>query len=64
MTVSGGILQLTGALTSRFSPLAPDLYQGRDGYFAGEKLRVVRDGRSIAHLNLATFVLTREPYGP
>jgi CubicO group peptidase (beta-lactamase class C family) len=63
MSVSGGILQLTGALTSRFSALGPDLYQGRDGYFAGEKLRVVREGRHITHVNLATFVLTRTPYG-
>ncbi|TDD20310.1 class A beta-lactamase-related serine hydrolase [Kribbella turkmenica] len=62
MSVSGGILQLTGALTSRFSPLGPDLYQGRDGYFAGEKLRVVRHG-DRTHLNVATFVLTRTPYG-
>jgi CubicO group peptidase (beta-lactamase class C family) len=64
ITVCGGILQLTGGLTSRFSPLAPDLYQGRDGYFAGEKLRVIRNGPTITHLNLATFILTREPYGP
>jgi hypothetical protein len=63
MTVSGGILQLTGGLSSRFSPLAPDLYQGRDGYFAGEKLRVIREGDKIQHLNLATFILTRTPYG-
>jgi CubicO group peptidase (beta-lactamase class C family) len=63
MSVSGGILQLTGALTSRFSALGPDLYQGRDGYFAGEKLRVVRQADEITHLNLATFILTRTPYG-
>jgi hypothetical protein len=63
MTVSAGILQLTGGLSSRFSPLAPDLYQGRDGYFAGENLRVIRDGREIQQLNLATFILTRSPYG-
>lgn len=64
MTVSGCILQLSGALTCRFSPLGPDLYQGRDGYFAGEKLRVVRDDHgSVAELNIATFVLTRAPYG-
>ncbi|GAB2640927.1 serine hydrolase domain-containing protein [Kribbella swartbergensis] len=63
MSVSGGILQLTGALTSRFSPVAPDLYQGRDGYLAGEKLKVIRDGDTISHLNVATFVLTRTPYG-
>ena len=63
MSVTAGILQLSGALTSRFSPLGPDLYRGRDGYFAGEKLRVVRDGDTISHLDLATFILTRSPYG-
>lgn len=63
MSVTAGILQLSGALTSRFSPLGPDLYRGRDGYFAGEKLRVVRDGDTVSHLNLATFILTRTPYG-
>ena len=63
MSVSAGILQLTGGLTTRFSPLAPDLYQGRDGYLAGEKLRVIRKGTTITHLNIATFVLTRTPYG-
>lgn len=64
MVVSGATLQLTGAMTSRFAPLEPDLYRGRDGYFAGEKLRVVRrpDG-TVDHLNLATFTLTRTPYG-
>jgi CubicO group peptidase (beta-lactamase class C family) len=62
MTVSGGILQLIGGLTTRLSPLAPDLYQGRDGYLAGEKLRVVRKGDQT-HLNIATFILTRTPYG-
>lgn len=63
MSVAAGILQLSGAMSSRFSPLGPDLYLGRDGYFAGEKLRVVREGQEISHVNLATFVLTRIPYG-
>jgi hypothetical protein len=63
ISVCGAILQMTGAFTSRFSPLAVDLYQGRDGYVAGERLRVVRDGERITHLDLATFVLTRTPYG-
>ena len=63
MSVTAGILQLSGALTCRFSPLGPDLYRGRDGYFAGEKLRVVRDGEAITHLDVATFTLTRTPYG-
>ncbi|MFD3402493.1 serine hydrolase domain-containing protein [Kribbella sp. NPDC058693] len=63
ISVSAGILQLSGGLTTRLSPLGPDVYQGRDGYLAGEKLRVVRDGDSISHLDIATFVLTRTPYG-
>jgi len=63
ISVSAAILQLTGGLTTRLSPLGPDLYQGRDGYLAGEKLRVIRDGDAISHLNVATFVLTRTPYG-
>lgn len=36
---------------------------GLNGYYAGERLRVVRraDG-SVSHLDLASFVFTREPY--
>ncbi|MFI5692512.1 serine hydrolase domain-containing protein [Kribbella sp. NPDC051586] len=63
ISVSAGILQLTGGLTTRLSPLAPDLYLGRDGYLAGEKLHVIRDADTITHLNIATFILTRAPYG-
>ncbi|GAA1125499.1 serine hydrolase domain-containing protein [Kribbella jejuensis] len=63
IAVSGGILQLSGGLTTRLTPLAPDLYVGRDGYLAGEKLHVIREGDTISHLNVATFVLTRTPYG-
>ncbi|MCF3961296.1 serine hydrolase domain-containing protein [Streptomyces fuscigenes] len=39
--------------------------RGLDGYYAGETLRVVRraDG-SVSHLDLGTFVLTRQPYDP
>jgi hypothetical protein len=62
-SVAAGILQLSGAMNCRFSPIGPDLYRGRDGYFAGERLRVIRDGDAITQLNLATFVLTRTPYG-
>lgn len=38
---------------------------GRDGYYAGERLRPVRreDG-SLSHLDLGSFVFTREPYDP
>ena len=32
---------------------------GRDGYFAGETLRIAED-----HLDLDTFIFTRTPYDP
>ena len=37
---------------------------GVSGYHAGEELKVVRnaDG-AVSHLDIATFVYTREPYG-
>jgi hypothetical protein len=64
ISVSGGILRLAGGFTCRLVPLGPDLYVGRDGYLAGEKLHVVRDGSgAITQLTVATFVLTRTPYG-
>ncbi|MEU4193868.1 serine hydrolase domain-containing protein [Kribbella sp. NPDC026611] len=63
ISVVGGILQLSGGLGGRLSPLGPDLYVGRDGYLAGEKLHVVRNGDTISHLDVATFILTRTPYG-
>jgi hypothetical protein len=62
-SAAAGILQLSGAMNCRFSPIGPDLYRGRDGYFAGERLRVIRDGDTITQLDLATFTLTRTPYG-
>ena len=35
------------------------------GYYAGERLRVGRDADGVvSHLDLTTFVLTREPYAP
>jgi CubicO group peptidase (beta-lactamase class C family) len=42
-----------------------DLYVGLYGYYAGERLRVVRhaDG-SLSHLDIGSFVLTRTPYDP
>jgi CubicO group peptidase (beta-lactamase class C family) len=63
ISVSGATLQLTGGLTTRIFPVGPDVYQARDGYLAGEKLHVIRDGNTISHLNVATFILTRTPYG-
>ena len=38
---------------------------GLDGYYAGETLRVVRDpDGAVSHLDLGSFVFTREPYAP
>ncbi|MEV0644475.1 serine hydrolase domain-containing protein [Phytomonospora sp. NPDC050363] len=50
---------------SRFRPNGDGTWTGLDGYYAGEVLRVVRgeDG-VVRHLDLGTFVYTREPYGP
>jgi hypothetical protein len=62
--VGGGRLHL-GPLpghngrASRFQPRDDGTWVGRDGYFAGETLRIAED-----HLNLDTFVFTRTPYDP
>ena len=50
---------------SRFRPEADGTFTGLDGYYAGETLRVVRrpDG-TVSHLDVGTFVYTREPYQP
>jgi CubicO group peptidase (beta-lactamase class C family) len=49
----------------RFIRHRVDGYHGLNGYTAGEELSVVRraDG-TPSHLEVATFVLTREPYDP
>ncbi|SDK79289.1 CubicO group peptidase, beta-lactamase class C family [Nonomuraea maritima] len=44
---------------SRFVPQDDGTWLGLDGYYAGETLRVAAD-----HLDLNTFVFTREPYDP
>jgi CubicO group peptidase (beta-lactamase class C family) len=50
---------------SRFRPEADGTWTGLDGYYAGETLRAVRDdGGRVSHLDLGTFVFTREPYDP
>jgi CubicO group peptidase (beta-lactamase class C family) len=50
---------------SRFRAEADGTWTGLDGYYAGETLRLVRgqDG-AVDHIDLATFVFTRAPYGP
>lgn len=57
---------LTGqGRATRFHVEHDGTWTGREGYYAGETLRVVRgaDGR-ISHLDLGSFVFTREPYDP
>ncbi|MFI6106193.1 serine hydrolase domain-containing protein [Streptomyces sp. NPDC051310] len=50
---------------SRFRAGGDGTWTGLDGYFAGETLRVVRrDDGSVSHLDLGSFVFTREPYAP
>lgn len=50
---------------SRFRPTGEDTWQGLDGYYTGETLRVERaaDG-TPEHLNITTFIFTRTPYDP
>jgi hypothetical protein len=50
---------------SRFRPVREDVWEGLEGYYAGETLRVHRhaDGNPH-HMDLATFVFTRTPYDP
>ncbi len=50
---------------ARFAARPDGTWTGLDGYYLGETLRVVRreDG-SVSHLDLGSFVFTREPYEP
>ncbi len=50
---------------SRFRAEPDGTWTGLDGYYTGETLRLVRgpDG-TVNHLDLGSFVFTREPYGP
>ncbi|MZD09014.1 serine hydrolase [Streptomyces sp. SID5785] len=52
-----------GGRRSRFRANGDGTWTGLDGYYAGEVLRAVRraDG-SVSHLDLGSFVFTREPY--
>ncbi|MFE2125808.1 serine hydrolase domain-containing protein [Streptomyces amritsarensis] len=51
--------------TARFRSRPDGTWTGLSGYYAGETLRAVRreDG-SVSHLDLGSFVFTREPYDP
>ncbi|MEU4653536.1 serine hydrolase domain-containing protein [Streptomyces sp. NPDC023723] len=52
-----------GGRRSRFRPNGDGTWRGLEGYYAGELLRAVRrpDG-SVSHLDLGSFVFTRQPY--
>jgi CubicO group peptidase (beta-lactamase class C family) len=50
---------------SRFRASGDGSWTGLNGYYAGETLRLVPATDGVAeHLDLGTFVFTREPYGP
>ena len=51
---------------SQFRAQSDGTWTGLDGYYTGETLRLVRgtDGTVDTDLDLGSFVLTREPYGP
>ncbi|ATW49455.1 serine hydrolase domain-containing protein [Streptomyces peucetius] len=54
-----------GGRRSRFRAHGKETWIGLDGYYAEETLRVVRrDDGSVSHLDLGSFVFTREPYEP
>jgi hypothetical protein len=50
---------------SRLWPGSDGTWTGQDGYYTGESLQVIRraDG-SVSHLDLGSFVFTRQPYEP
>ncbi|MEV6165472.1 serine hydrolase domain-containing protein [Streptomyces sp. NPDC052052] len=50
---------------ARFAARPDGTWIGLNGYYAGETLRVVRNGDgTVNHLDLGSFVFTREPYDP
>lgn len=53
-----------GGRRSRFRAERDGSWTGLDGYFAGETLRVVRQDGEVTHLDLGSFVFTRQPYDP
>jgi CubicO group peptidase (beta-lactamase class C family) len=67
--LSAEVLELTPASGvgrgSRFRASGDGTWTGLDGYYTGETLRHVPAAGGVAeHLDLGTFVFTREPYGP
>lgn len=61
-TLELGPVGATGR-AARFRAEPDGTWTGLSGYYAGETLRAVRrEGGSVGHLDLASFVFTREPY--
>jgi CubicO group peptidase (beta-lactamase class C family) len=60
-----GAMSGKGSRDSRFRPADDGTWVGLNGYFAGETLRPIRDDEGrLSHLDIGSFVLTREPYDP
>ena len=60
-----GAMSGKGSRDSRFRPADDGTWIGLNGYFAGETLRPVRDDEGrLTHLDIGSFVFTREPYDP
>ncbi|MEU1674014.1 serine hydrolase domain-containing protein [Streptomyces roseifaciens] len=64
---AGGALELAplgpGGRASRFRPEEDGTWTGLSDYYAGETLTAVRTAEgAVSHLDLGTFVFTREPY--
>jgi hypothetical protein len=52
-----------GGRSSRFQPAGDGTWRGLNGYFHGETLRpVLDDAGRLTHLDIGSFVFTREPY--
>ena len=67
--LSAELLELAPAAgsgrASRFRAGGDGTWTGLDGYYTGERLRLVPAAGDIAaYLDLGTFVFTRQPYGP
>jgi CubicO group peptidase (beta-lactamase class C family) len=65
--LAGRGLELTPASgkgrASRFRPGSDGTWTGLDGYYTGESLRVMRRAEGpVSHLDLGSFVFTRQPY--
>ena len=58
------LIPVSAGRGARFRPVGADEWEGQDGYFLGERLRVIRvDGRP-AYLDIASFRFSRTPYDP